>query len=239
MEIETQQAYLFLHEGQFSSCEECAPRIGDYHYRLMPQEPYDLPLHHNCQCYWDETELEGLSETRWNELKVEQERMLAELAGVEAQILVCQTEIEACREAIARLEEARLETEAYAQLCQEVAQELEAEADRLEDEADYYEEQGTEEGRERAEELRQQADECRQEAERLREEAEQAEMRAQDLKADEEAREEQIAGLAAQVQSLGVRKIEIEDGAKELEAYLERPTLEQQAAAIAGPRLVW
>jgi hypothetical protein len=60
MEIETQQAYLFLHEGQFSSCEQCAPRIGDYYYRLMPQEPYDLPLHHNCQCYGEETDLEGL-----------------------------------------------------------------------------------------------------------------------------------------------------------------------------------
>jgi hypothetical protein len=32
---------------------------------------------------------------------------------------------------------------------------------------------------------------------------------------------------------------EIEDGARELEACLERPTLEQQAAAIAGLRLVW
>jgi len=65
---------------------------------LMPQEPYDLPLHHNCHCYWDEIELEGLSETRWNELKVEQERMLAELAEVETQISACQAEIEACRE---------------------------------------------------------------------------------------------------------------------------------------------
>jgi chromosome segregation ATPase len=239
MEIDTQQAYLFLHEGQFSSCEECAPRIGDYHYRLMPQEPYDLPLHHNCQCYWDETELEGLSETRWNELKVEHDIMLAELADAEAQISACQAEIEACREAIARLEEARSESEACAQLCREIAQELEAEADRLEEEADYYEEEGTEEGARRAEELRQLAYECRQEAERLREEAEQTEMRAQDLKADEEARHEQIAGLAAQIQSLGVRKNEIEDGARELEGYLERPTLEQQAAAIAGPRLVW
>ena len=239
MEIETQQAYLFLHEGQFSSCEECAPRIGDYHYRLMPQEPYDLPLHHNCQCYWDETELEGLSETRWNELKVEQERMLAELAEVEAQISACQAEIEACREAIARLEEARSESEAYAQLCLEIAQELEAEADRLEEEADFYEDEGTEEGHQRAEELRQLADECRREAERLRWEAEQAEMRGKDLKADEEAGVEQIAGLEAQIQSLGIRRNEIEDGARELEAYLERPTLEQQAAAIAGPRLVW
>jgi chromosome segregation ATPase len=239
MEIETQQAYLFLHEGQFSSCEECAPRIGDYHYRTMPQEPYDLPLHHNCQCYWDETELEGLSETRWNELKVEHERMLAELAEVEAQISACQAEIEACREDIARLEEARLESEAYAQLCLEIAQELEAEADRLEDEADYYEEEGTEEGARQAEELRQQADECRQEAERLREEAEQEDMRAQDLKGDEEARFEQIAGLEAQIQSLGIRRNEIVDEARELETCLERPTLEQQAAAIAGPRLVW
>ena len=239
MEIETQQAYLFLHEGQFSSCEECAPRIGDYYYRLMPQEPYDLPLHHNCQCYWEETELEGLSETRWNELKAEQERMLAELAGVEAQISACQAEIEACREAMARLQEARSEAEAYAQQCRELAQELEAESDRLEEEADYYEEEGTAEGHERAEELRQQAYGCRQEAERLREESEQAEMRARDLKADEEARMEQIAGLEAQIQSLGIRRNEIEDGARELEAYLERPTLEQQAAAIAGPRLVW
>ena len=239
MEIETQQAYLFLHEGQFSSCEECAPRIGDYHYLLMPQEPYDLPLHHNCQCYWDETDLEGLSETRWNELKVEQERMLAELAEVEAQISACQAEIEACREDMARLDEARSEAEAYAQQCREEAQELEAEADRLEDEADYYEDEGAEEGASRAEELRLQADECRQEAERLREEAEQAEMRAQDLKGDEEARFEQIAGLEAQIQSLGIRRNEIDDRARELEAFLERPTLEQQAAAIAGPRLVW
>jgi len=50
---------------------------------------------------------------------------------------------------------------------------------------------------------------------------------------------EQIAGLEAQIQSLGIRKNEIEDEARELEALLERPTLEQQAAAIAGPRLVW
>jgi len=129
--------------------------------------------------------------------------------------------------------------EAYAQLCLEMAQELEVEADRLEDEAESCEEDGTEEGREQAEELRQQAYECRQEAERLREEAEQAEMRGQDLKADEEARLEQIAGLKSQIQSLGISKNEIEDSARELEAYLERPTLEQQAAAIAGPRLVW
>jgi cell division protein FtsB len=63
-------------------------------------------------------------------------------------------------------------------------------------------------------------------------------MRAQDLKADQEARVEQIAGLEAQIQSLGIRKNEIEDGARELEGYLERPTLGQQAAAIAGPRLI-
>jgi chromosome segregation ATPase len=137
------------------------------------------------------------------------------------------------------MNEARLESEAYAQLCREIAQELEAEAERLEEEADFYLDDGTEEGGSRAEELRLQADECRQEAERLREDAEQAEMRAQDLKADEEARLEQIAGLEAQIQSLGIRKNEIEDSARELEAYLERPTLEQQAAAIAGPRLIW
>jgi cell division protein FtsB len=73
----------------------------------------------------------------------------------------------------------------------------------------------------------------------MREEAEEAEMSAQDLKADEEAREEQIAGLEAQIQSLGIRRNEIEDEARELEAWLERLTLEQQATAIAGPRLVW
>jgi chromosome segregation ATPase len=74
-------------------------------------------------------------------------------------------------------------------------------------------------------------------ARQCREEAEQAEMSAQDLKADEEARVEQIAGLEAQIQSLGIRKIKIEDEARELEAWLERPTLDQQAAAIAGPRM--
>jgi chromosome segregation ATPase len=198
----------------------------------MPQEPYDLLLHHNCHCYWDEIELEGLSETRWNELKVEQERMLAELAEVEAQISACQAEIEACREDIARLKEARSEAEAYAQLCREVAQELEAEADRLEEEAYYYEDEGTEEGDIRAEELRQQANESRQEAERLWEEAEQAEMRAQDLKADQEARVEQIAGLEAQIQSLGIRKNEIET-MQGLEVCRRRATLEQQADASA------
>jgi len=113
---------------------------------------------------------------------------------------------------------------------------LEAEADRLEEETDFYEEEGARQ----AEELRPQAGKCRQEAETLREEAEQAEMWAKkDLKAYGEARLEQIAGLEAQIQSLGIRKNEIEDGARELEACLERPTLEQQAAAIAGPRLVW
>jgi hypothetical protein len=68
------------------------------------------------------------------------------------------------------------------------------------------------------------------EAARLREEAEA-------LKP--QARLGQTAGLEAQIQSLGIRKNEIEDSARELEACLERPTLEQQAAAIAGPRLVW
>jgi len=43
----------------------------------------------------------------------------------------------------------------------------------------------------------------------------------------------------AQIQSLCIRKNEIEDGARELEVYLGRSPLEQQAAAIAGPRLIW
>jgi hypothetical protein len=116
-----QQAYLLLHEGQFSSCELCAPRIGDYYYRLMPQEPYELPLHHNCQCYWEETQLEGLSDMRRNELKAEHDRMLAELADVMAQISSCQAEIEPCRDAIARLGETRADSEAYAQQCRQEA----------------------------------------------------------------------------------------------------------------------
>jgi hypothetical protein len=43
------------------------------------------------------------------------------------------------------------------------------------------------------------------------------------------AREEQIAGLEAQIQSLGIRKNEIEDEAREMEAHLEGPTLEPLA----------
>jgi hypothetical protein len=81
MEIETQQAYLFLHEGQFSSCEQCAPRIGDYYYPLMPQEPYDLPCTITASATGRRQIWRGFSDTRWNELKAEQERMLAELAG--------------------------------------------------------------------------------------------------------------------------------------------------------------
>jgi hypothetical protein len=238
MEIEIQQAYLFLHEGQFSACELCSSRIGYYHYRIMPQEPYDLPLHRGCYCYWEETVLEGLSDAQWNELKIEHDKQLAELAEVEGQILATEAELEACHEEVVRLSQEISEVQAYALQCLEMAENQEAEAERLEEEAGVFESQDTEEGRSKAAELQLLADECRQEAERLKEEAEKADIRAQELKIEEEAKAGQIAGLEVLAQTLGIKKNEIEDMVKEMESYLEKPTLEQQAVAIAGSRLI-
>jgi len=238
MEIETQQAYLFRHEGQFSACEACSSRIGYYYYRMVPQEPYDLPLHNGCYCSWEETLLEGLSEARWNELKIEHDKQLAELAEVDGQILTAQAEIEACREEAIRLSEERSEAQACAQQCLEMAEIQEAEAERLEEEADAFESLETEEGHNRAAELQLLAEECRQEAERLREESEKADIRAQDLQIEEEAKAGQIAGLEVSAQTLGIRKSEIEDEVREMESCLEKPTLEQLAVAIAGSRLI-
>lgn len=229
---------MFLHEGQFSACEVCSSRIGYYHYRITPQEPYDLPLHNGCYCSWEETILEGLSEARWNELKIEHDKQLAELAEVDSQILTAHAELEACLEEAVRLSEERSEAQAYALQCLEMAESQEAEAERLEEEADAFESLETEEGRSRAAELQIQAEACRQEAERLKEEAEKADVRAQDLKIEEDAKAGKIAGLEVMAQTLGIRKNEIEDEAREIESYLEKPTLEQQAAAIAGSRLI-
>ena len=238
MEIEIQQAYLFLHEGQFSACELCSSRIGYFHYRIMPQEPYDLPLHRGCYCSWEETVLEGLSDAQWNELKIEHDKQLAELAEVDGQILATEAEREACHEEVVRLSQEISEVQAYALQCLEMAKNQEAEAERLEEEADVFESQDTEEGRTQAAELQNQAEACRQEAERLKEEAENADIRVQELKIEEEAKAGQIAGLEVLAQTLGIRKNEIEDIVKELEIYLEKPTLEQQAVAIAGSRLI-
>ena len=60
----------------------------------------------------------------------------------------------------------------------------------------------------------------------------------QELKIEEEAKAGQIAGLEVLAQTLGIRKNEIEDEVREMENYLEKPTLEQQAVAIAGSRLI-
>lgn len=229
---------MFLHEGQFSACEACSSRIGYYYYRIVQQEPYDLPLHRGCYCSWEETVLEGLSEARWNELKIEHDKQLAELAEVDDQILTAQADLEACREEAIRLSEERSEAQAYALLCREMAESQEAEADRLEEEADAFEILETEEGRSRETELQIQADECRQEAERLKEVAEKADIRAQDLKIEEEAKAGQITGLEVLAQTQGIRKSEIEEEVREMESSLEKPTLEQQAIGIAGSRLI-
>ena len=39
-------------------------------------------------------------------------------------------------------------------------------------------------------------------------------------------------------QTLCIRKNEIEDEVREMESYLEKPTIEQQAIAIAGSKLI-
>jgi hypothetical protein len=128
--------------------------------------------------------------------------------------------------------------QAYALQCLEMAKNQEAEAERLEEEADVFESQDTEEGRSKAAELQLLADECCQEAERPKEDAEKADIRTQELKIEEEAKAGQIAGLEVLTQTLGIRKNEIEEEVKEMENYLEKPTLEQQAVAIAGSRLI-
>ena len=67
---------------------------------------------------------------------------------------------------------------------------------------------------------------------------EKADIRAQYLRIEEDAKAGQIAELEVLAQTLCIRKNEIEDEVREMESYLEKPTIEQQAIAIAGSKLI-